>query len=171
MLFIPWDVPCTGDAYKYHQTGAESNGSIYVQSQTGDTIPNPFKMPHTFGIGLTYVYDNRLTIGVDYTLQKWNTADLAWSKFNKESVEMNSPYKNSFWCGIRTKLYQHNYLKRIRYRMGAYCSSPYNKVSYTSPDTGTTSFQDGAREYGVSIGFGLPMFQSKIYAEHFRAIH
>ena len=40
-----------GDAYKYHQTGAESNGSIYVQSQTGDTIPNPFKMPHTFGIG------------------------------------------------------------------------------------------------------------------------
>lgn len=82
-----------GDAYKYHQTGAESNGSIYVQSQTGDTIPNPFKMPHTFGIGLTYVYDNRLTIGVDYTLQKWNTADLAWSKFNKESVEMNSRTK------------------------------------------------------------------------------
>ena len=53
-----------GDAYKYHQTGTESNGSIYVQSQTGDTIPNPFKMPHTFGAGLTYVYDNRLTIGV-----------------------------------------------------------------------------------------------------------
>lgn len=44
----------------------------------------PFKMPHTFGAGLTYVYDNRLTIGVDYTLQKWNTADLTWSKFNKE---------------------------------------------------------------------------------------
>ena len=59
---------------------------FYVQSQTGDTIPNPFKMPHTFGAGLTYVYDNRLTIGVDYTLQKWNTADLTWSKFNKESV-------------------------------------------------------------------------------------
>ena len=95
-----------GDAYKYHQTGTESNGSIYVQSQTGDTIPNPFKMPHTFGAGLTYVYDNRLTIGVDYTLQKWNTADLTWSKFNKESVEMNNRTKNSFWCGIRTKLYQ-----------------------------------------------------------------
>ena len=46
-----------GDAYKYHQTGTESNGSIYVQSQTGDTIPNPFKMPHTFGAGLTYVYE------------------------------------------------------------------------------------------------------------------
>jgi len=150
-----------GDAYKYHQTGAESNGSIYVQSQTGDTIPNPFKMPHTFGIGLTYVYDNRLTIGVDYTLQKWNTADLAWSKFNKESVEMNSRTKIAFGAEFVPSYISHNYLKRIRYRMGAYYSSPYNKVSYTSPDTGTTSFQDGAREYGVSIGFGLPMFQSK----------
>lgn len=107
-----------GDAYKYHQTGAESNGSIYVQSQTGDTIPNPFKMPHTFGIGLTYVYDNRLTIGVDYTLQKWNTADLAWSKFNKESVEMNSRTKIAFGAEFVPSYISHNYLKRIRYRMG-----------------------------------------------------
>ena len=36
-----------------------------------------------------------------------------------------------------------------------------NALSYTDPDTGATSFQDGAREYGVSVGFGLPMFQSK----------
>ena len=104
-----------GDAYKYHQTGAESNGSIYVQSQTGDTIPNPFKMPHTFGIGLTYVYDNRLTIGVDYTLQKWNTADLAWSKFNKESVEMNSRTKIAFGAEFVPSYISHNYLKRICY--------------------------------------------------------
>ena len=71
-----------GDAYKYHQTGTESNGSIYVQSQTGDTIPNPFKMPHTFGAGLTYVYDNRLTIGVDYTLQK-----MEYSRSDLEQVQ------------------------------------------------------------------------------------
>ena len=150
-----------GDAYKYHQTGTESNGSIYVQSQTGDTIPNPFKMPHTFGAGLTYVYDNRLTIGVDYTLQKWNTADLTWSKFNKESVEMNNRTKIALGAEFVPSYISHNYLKRIRYRMGAYYSTPYNKVSYTDPDTGATSFQDGAREYGVSVGFGLPMFQSK----------
>ena len=60
-----------GDAYKYHQTGTESNGSIYVTvTKPAILFQNPFKMPHTFGIGLTYVYDNRLTIGVDYTLQK-----------------------------------------------------------------------------------------------------
>ena len=74
---------------------------------------------------------------------------------------MNSRNKNSFWCGIRTKLYQPQLSETYSLPYGAYCSSPYNKVSYTSPDTGTTSFQDGAREYGVSIGFGLPMFQSK----------
>ena len=118
-------------------------------------------MPHTFGAGLTYVYDNRLTIGVDYTLQKWNTADLTWSKFNKESVEMNNRTKIAFGAEFVPSYISHNYLKRIRYRMGAYYSTPYNKVSYTDPDTGATSFQDGTREYGVSVGFGLPMFQSK----------
>lgn len=140
-----------GDAYKYHQTGVESNGSIYVQSQTGDTITNAFKLPHTFGLGLTYVYDNRLTVGVDYTLQKWETADLNWNKFNKEKLEMSKRTKIALGAEFVPSYISHNYLKRIRYRAGAYYSDPYTKING----------EDGAREYGVSVGFGLPMFQSK----------
>lgn len=140
-----------GDAYKYHQTGAESNGSIYVQSQTGDTITNAFKLPHTFGLGLTYVYDNRLTVGVDYTLQKWESADLSWNKFNKEKLEMGKRTKIALGAEFIPSYISHNYLKRIRYRAGAYYSDPYTKING----------EDGAREYGVSVGFGLPMFQSK----------
>lgn len=150
-----------GDAYKYHQTGIESNGSIYVQSQTGDTIANAFKLPHTFGLGLTYVYDNRLTIGVDYTLQKWETTDLNWNKFDKENLKMNKRTKIALGAEFVPSYISHNYLKRIRYRAGAYYSSPYNKISYTNPDSKEVSFHDGAREYGVSVGFGLPMFQSR----------
>ena len=150
-----------GEVYKYNQTGKENDGTIYIQSQTGDTITNPFKMPHTFGAGLTYIYDNRLTIGVDYTLQKWNTADLKWSKFNQESLIMNSRTRIALGAEFIPSHISHNYLKRIRYRAGAYYSTPYNKVSYTHPETEEISLQDGTREYGVSIGFGLPMFQSK----------
>ena len=113
-------------------------------------------MPHTFGAGLTYVYDNRLTIGVDYTLQKWNTADLTWSKFNKESVEMNNRTKIAFGAEL-PKSYQPQLSETYPLPYGSYY---YNKMLY-DPETGATSFQDGAREYGVSVGFGLPMFQSK----------
>lgn len=140
-----------GKAYKYHQTATESGSSVYVQTQTGDTIANPFKMPHTFGAGLTYVYDNRLTVGVDYTLQKWETAGLNWNKFNKENIEMSKRTRIAAGAEFIPSYISRNYLKRIRYRAGAYYSSPYTKVNG----------QDGAREYGVSIGFGLPMFQSK----------
>ncbi|MDO4180049.1 MAG: hypothetical protein Q4D36_02025 [Bacteroidales bacterium] len=151
-----------GEAHKYHQTAAtNSYGSLAVQTQTGDTISNPFKMPHTLGVGLTYVYDNRLTVGVDYTLQKWETADMNWNKFGKESVEMSNRTKIAIGAEFIPDYYSHNYLKRIYYRAGAYYSSPYNKVNYTDPATQATVTCDGAREYGVSIGFGLPMFQSK----------
>ena len=44
-----------------------------------------------------------------------------------------------------------NYLNRIRYRIGAYYSDPYTKINN----------QEGAREYGASFGFGLPLFQSR----------
>ncbi len=47
--------------------------------------------------------------------------------------------------------YSRNYLKRVRYRVGGYYSDPYTKVDG----------QDGTREYGVSAGFGFPLFQSK----------
>jgi hypothetical protein len=43
------------------------------------------------------------------------------------------------------------YLKRIKYRAGAYYSDPYTKVNA----------QEGAKEYGASFGFGFPIFQSK----------
>lgn len=52
-----------GKGYKYNQKWL--NGADYPSTQTGDTITNAFSLPHTFGAGLTYVYDNRLTIGAD----------------------------------------------------------------------------------------------------------
>ncbi len=138
-----------GDAYKYHQTAGYNSGYMVVQTETGDTIANPFKLPHTFGAGLTYVYDNRLTIGVDYTLQKWETAALNWNKFDKSSVEMGNRSKIAVGAEFIPRRYGRNYLERIRYRAGAYYSTPYTKISG----------QDGAREYGVSFGFGLPLPQ------------
>lgn len=136
-----------GTGYKSNATYAlNSNGGYSLQAQSVDTIKNAFSLPHTFGIGLTYVYDNRLTIGVDYTLQKWEDAKFYNEKnyfCNRTKIAAGAEYVPNF--------FSHNYLKRIRYRVGAYYSDPYAKVDG----------KDGAREYGVSAGFGLPLFQSK----------
>ena len=48
---------------------------------------------------------------------------------------MNNRTKIAFGAEFVPSYISHNYLKRIRYRMGAYYSTPYNKVSYTDPDT------------------------------------
>ena len=129
-----------GKGYSYKETYLLE--SKYPLTQTVDTISGGFSLPHSFGAGFTYVYNNRLTVGLDYTLQKW--ADVKF--FNKEG-QFNDRTKISFGAEYRPNPIGRNYLKRVRYRAGAYYSDPYAKVDG----------KEGAREYGVSFGFGFPL--------------
>ena len=132
--------------YNYKET--YTSGINIPMTQTVDTIQNAFSLPHSFGIGATYVYDRRLTVGLDYTLQKWADAEF----FNEKGKFLNRS-KISLGAEYLPKPFSRNYLNRIRYRVGAYYSDPYTKVND----------QEGAREYGVSFGFGLPLeiYQSR----------
>ena len=131
------------NGYKYTATYSTSN--TVLQSQTVDTLKNAFSLPHTFGVGFTYVYDKRLTVGLDYTQQKW--ADINF--FNKQGAFTNRS-KLSFGAEFVPKRNSKNYFSRIRYRLGAYYSDPYAKVNEN----------EGAREYGASFGFGFPILRS-----------
>ena len=135
------DLNSTG--YKYLETYSMSNSSL--QSQSVDTLQNAFSLPHTFGVGFTYVYDKRLTVGLDYTQQKW--ADINF--FNKQGA-FTDRSKLSFGAEFVPKRNSKNYFNKIRYRLGAYYSDPYAKVNEN----------EGAREYGASFGFGFPIFRS-----------
>ena len=128
-----------GTGYKYKETYTSSG---VLQSHTGDTIKNTFSIPSTFGIGATYVYDNRLTVGLDYTMQNWKDVDF----FNEKDKFVNRT-KISLGAEYLPNKFSRNYLNRIRYRVGAYYSDPYTKVNE----------HEGAREYGVSFGFGFPL--------------
>lgn len=130
-----------GEGYYYTET-YDSNSTL--QTHTGDTIQNAFSIPQTLGVGLTYVYDNRLTIGLDYTLQKW-----ASCKYFNKSGQFSDRTKISL--GAEYFPTGRSFLQCVRYRVGAHYAEPYAKVNG----------QEGAREYGVSLGFGLPIFRSK----------
>lgn len=130
--------------YYYKETYL--TGSNVPSTQTVDTLKNVASLPHSFGFGLTYVYDNRLTLGLDYTIQKWADVDY----FNQKDQFRN---RSKIAFGAE---YIHNpngakFLDNVRYRIGAYYADPYTKVNG----------QEGAREYGASFGFGLPLFRSK----------
>ena len=135
-----------GKGYNYKET--YTSGINIPMTQTVDTIQNAFSLPHSFGIGATYVYDRRLTVGLDYTLQKWADTEF----FNEKGKFLNRS-KISLGAEYLPKPFSRNYLNRIRYRVGAYYSDPYTKVNDL----------EGAREYGVSFGFGLPLeiYQSR----------
>ena len=131
------------NGYKY--TATYSTNNTIPQSQSVDTLKNAFSLPHTFGVGFTYVYDKRLTVGLDYTQQKWAEINF----FNKQGAFTNRS-KLSFGAEFVPKRNSKNYFNKIRYRLGAYYSDPYAKVNEN----------EGAREYGASFGFGFPIFRS-----------
>lgn len=130
--------------YKYTETYSDQNSTI--QSQTVNVIENAFSLPHTFGVGATYVYDKRLTVGLDYTMQKW--ADIKFFN-NKGTFEDRS--KIAFGAEFVPNPLSRGYLNRIQYRVGAYYSDPYVKINEN----------EGAREYGATFGFGFPIFRNK----------
>lgn len=125
------------DAYEYRQTGTDENATVSETPIEGD-----FGIPATWGVGLAYVYDQRLTVAADGMLQNWDEAAYEGRKdvFCKR-------VKLSLGAELIPNPIGRNYLSRIKYRVGGYYSKPYYKI-------------DGMRaatEYGVSVGFGLPV--------------
>ena len=143
------------DGYRFTET---YNSSSVLQSQKVDTLSNVCGLPQTIGIGASYTYDKRLTVGIDYTYQQWE--EVKFPTTVKDDQNNQFIIQKGHFCN-RSKIsagveylpdpYKRNYLSRIRYRIGAHYSTPYTKIDG----------KEGAREYGVSFGFGLPIFRSK----------
>lgn len=120
---------------------ADNAGAIIENNQK--IIEDSYGIPHTIGMGVAYNRKQNLTVGIDYTLQKW-----ADTKYNNQT----EAYKNSSKIAIGTEFLPNpisrNYLKRIYYRAGAYYSTPYLKFGEVN----------GPSEYGISAGFGFPLY-------------
>lgn len=132
----------------YVQKGKiEQTYGQYISSSNVDSIAT-FGLPNTFGFGLTYNYDKRLTVGVDYSLQKWG-----------DVTYMNQPNafcdqtKIAVGAEYRPSSMSRSYLANVKYRLGAYYTTPYYKLEGSN--------ERASREYGVTAGFGLPVPRSR----------
>lgn len=126
------------DAYEVRQIGDQYTGATTTSKDTIVTCG----IPTTFGIGVTYVYDDRLTVGADFMYQNWGKV----TYMNKEDAFCNRG-KIAVGAEYLPNPVGRSYFAHVKYRLGAYYSKPYYKI-------------DGARaadEYGVTAGFGLPI--------------
>lgn len=122
-----------------------SRGEVYEYTIAKDTADNTtkytFGLPNTIGVGFTYTYDNRLTVGVDYQMQAWSKA----SYFNKKD-SLSDNTKISFGLEYLPSLITTNYFQAIKYRFGMKYEDSYIKL----PDGNIKSL-------GITLGLGLPL--------------
>lgn len=122
------------------------------QSDINTDLSAGLKMPHSFGIGASYT-DKKWVVGADYTLQLWkNFNDPLINLTTIGQQQMSNRNRIAAGAEWTPNLYSKKYTQRIKYRFGAYYTTPYYKIATTSGN-----WQDGPKELGATVGFGLPL--------------
>lgn len=137
-----------GHAYgvKYDINKDTKNDTIGYTS-----MRDKYQQAETWGAGIAWTWRKKLTAEVDYTYQPWKGM-----KYN--SIEgydqvianrFDNYWKAAFGLQFLPNL-RGNYLSRITYRAGAWMANDYILVGDNS-----------VKEYGVSVGLGLPAPSTK----------
>ena len=105
-----------------------------------------FSMAETWGAGIGWEWDKRLYAEVDFTYQPWSkTKYQGGMQSDASDSQLDDRYK--FAAGLQfTPKLRGNYVQRIQYRAGAFYNHDYLRI-----------LGNNVREYGASIGFGLPV--------------
>ena len=141
-----------------HKLNNDYTVTTQVSTTNSNNLDATLELPNTFGVGFTYNYDKRLTVGLDYSLQQWsktkfdvNTSDEAVREDFNETYTYCNRHKVSVGAEYIPNLMGRSYLSHIKYRLGAYYTTPYYKIGG----------KEATREYGVTAGFGLPVPRSR----------
>ena len=133
--------------------------SIYdVSSSTtieADTLnmKNNYSLASTYGGGISYNYDKRLTIAADVTYQNWADAkfiNLRSGQIQSSTGIFNNRLKVALGAEFRPKTIGSNYFEHISYRAGLFYNRSYLKIE-----------GNDMNEIGASCGFGFPLATNK----------
>ncbi|WP_175630136.1 outer membrane protein transport protein [Bacteroides acidifaciens] len=141
-----------------HKLNNDYTVTRQASATSSDNLDATLELPNIFGVGFTYNYDKRLTVGMDYSLQQWSkakfgvaTTDDAMRDDFDETYAYCDRHKISVGAEYIPNLIGRSYLSHIKYRLGAYYTTPYYKIDG----------KKASREYGVTAGFGLPVPRSR----------
>lgn len=140
--------------------GHTINGEATLKRYTGtDTNPqektakDAFDLPYTYGLGLGWQHEDRLMVGADFRHELWaNCHTPSYNSQTGEYIAATGQYRDRIKVAAGAQYvidpYNRKFWKRIRYRIGAHAANSNLKING----------QNGPREYGLSIGAGLPIF-------------
>lgn len=146
-----------------HDIGGEAtriqrtlSGSTTLMADT-ITLSNAFALPTTWGLGVSYTYNQRIRIGLDYTQELWKNKRGITEESNNYVVS-NNLYSNrsivALGADFRGDPNGSRFKDHVIYRVGATYATPYTKVNGIL----------GPKHYGLSAGVGIPIsnrFNSK----------
>ena len=122
-----------------------SNGSdVYLNDTITDSASD---FPLGYGIGATYVKENKLIVAVDFSLQEWNKA-----LFNGREDQFSKRPKISAGFEYIPNLFSRPYLNRTRYRAGLGYSNAYIRAN-----------GNGYKEYSATVGAGFPITDARSF--------
>lgn len=104
-------------------------------------------LPHTFGAGLAYSRDRKLTVEADFTYQPWSKAKFGAIEDFSDAETFNDRYRGA--VGFQYQARQRGaWLRKVAYRIGGYYEQDYQHLDVRAGDK--------VRQYGITCGFGLP---------------
>lgn len=146
-----------------HNLGAQANlSSVTSESQNStsfestDSVPDAFSLPYSFGVGATLLHKNSLTVGADYTLQRWGALDFpqvndATAHYGMGSGLLKDRHKVTLGLDwVPDAMSPRKFFRRVHYRMGASYVTPYYNIQG----------HDGPTEFSVSAGVGVPILNT-----------
>lgn len=141
---------------------------ISTNSQTGVADTTSFggsdgaklrlEIPTTLGAGLMFNHNNKIKLGLDYSLQKWASVETpsyetlggSTTTFATQKGFYQDRHKFTLGADICPRTGSRSLAKRIHYRAGVSYATPYYYING----------QDGPKELSASLGFGIPIINS-----------
>jgi len=125
----------------------QRNVSLYGNAGVSDTIANDtlikssVKIPLRFGVGISLVVLDKLTLNLDYMVQDWSNFSIP----GQVGTFMQNKYYAAGFEFVNDK-YSTRYFKTINYRLGGFYSN-----------TSLVLNNQQINDYGVSLGIGFPL--------------
>ena len=135
---------------KHYNSMYESLGYLFTAYSSVDTLyhitdSTRAYLPGSLRIGLSFGKKNKFTAGFDYAQSNWSEAVISGTGQyfgDTRSYRFGAEY-------IPDKFSNYNFVKRMEYRVGGHIENTYLVIDGES-----------VRQFGVSIGVGIPMRRS-----------
>jgi hypothetical protein len=145
-LFHQWDKHAFSVGAIFENKMKLNTNLVLIETQSSDSIPvykGGYEAPMVWGVGASYTWNNRLTLGFDFERQYMSSAMYNGAPGSESGLRDKNRY--AFGAEYRHNPMGRKYEERMLWRLGVNVQDEY-----------LASIQ--ARKFSVSVGIGFPLY-------------